>query len=309
MYKRLLPALVLGQLGLVAGTALAAEEAVGEAVVEPAQPAAPAPQGAAPPPGATPAPPGQPYYYNGPVYVVPAYPQPLAQPPLAQPPQPPPEQVPSALPPPPVFQPPAPAATSYPVPPRPVRAFPYRLGISGHGGMLWTNQELYRDNLLMSGGGIDLRLRLSDHLAINGVFDVFKTDLGDGNYSRASYPIQVGLMYYLLPVRDRIDFNVFTVASVGLVPSTIGLAVALPAEQQLRTTEALGSVGVGFDMRFGRLSILADMRAIALWRLGDPADVTPLPIERIDGGSGLKQLAVPDSSYGWIFNMGAMIWL
>ena len=40
----------------------------------------------------------------------------------------------------------------------------------------------------------DVRLRIGDQLILNGVFDVYKTELGDGNFNRSSYPIQLGLM-------------------------------------------------------------------------------------------------------------------
>ncbi len=273
----------------------------------PEQVSAPAPVPVLPaPPPATPtdgsALPQGAIYFDGPVWIIPASPT-----------QPAPPALPGLAPPVPIRAKMPPSAAPPSVRLRPTQPVS-GLGLGGRWGLLWTNQQVYGSNVLLNGGGADVRLRLGS-VAVEASFDVLGTDEAQKTFSRTSYPLQLGLLYDLLPTRPGLFFNVHLSAGAGVLPTRLTLWKDTPLEYSASATEVLGQVGTGCEIRLWHFAITADARVLGLWRAssGDELD----PSQAASGStaqaafakSGLTQALIPEKSYGWTFTLGALLWL
>lgn len=264
-------------------------------------PPPPPPPGYGPPPGSV----SGPMYYNGPVWVIPApvTGQPVAPPPPAYAPPPPPRlQYGPALPPPPMVMPPPRTASCCFAPPtlrgykRPPRGPVFSIGLRFT--TLGINQQVFGQNMEMYGGGLQLRFRTQGHWGFETAFDILRADVGQGAFVRNAYPFTFSAMLYLFKNRPENHFNIYAVAGVGLMADDVTLYGRQDLNQQF--LEFMGHAGGGVELRFSRLALSADIRAIGL-ALDDsgPAGVY---YQGIAGGP------VPSSSYGYKANIGAHMW-
>lgn len=280
---------------------------------QPAAPAVPAPpaqpiQPAAP---ALPLPPVAgtqgPVYYNGPVWVVPApvTGQPVPQYPQMAPPLPPPPAV-YAPPPPPVYQRTASccgrASSLYMA--RAARGPMFGLGLRFTA--LGVSQKVWDQDVNMLGGGLMLRFRTQGHFGIETAFDVAQASIDSGagsTFQRTAYPVTVAAMLYLFRNRPDNHFNIYGVAGFGLMANGFSLKTSFdgrPREVNQQFLEFLGQAGGGVELRFNRLALTADIRAIGLAR--DDNGPAGSYYQNVEGGP------VPSTSAGYKFHAGALLW-
>ncbi len=267
-------------------TTQAAPAAPAALPLPPLYPAAPA-QAAAPagvPRGAI--------YYNGPVWVIPAQGAPVEQ----------------ALPPPPLYTAPPPLWAVPPrlspccssmvtpfVPPRgPVFSIGLRFTTMG------ISQKVFGNDLNLIGGGVQLRFRTRGHWGFETAFDVLEGSVNNGAFQRNSYPFTASVMLYLFRNRPENHFNIYGIAGVGLSADSITLYNGTSEQRNQQFLELLGEAGGGVELRFHRLALSADIRAIGLTL--DQSSPGGSYYTSVDGGP------IPNSSIGYKANFGALIW-
>ncbi|HRI51237.1 MAG TPA: hypothetical protein PLW65_13745 [Pseudomonadota bacterium] len=271
---------------------------VAPAPVAPAAPAAPvfAPVAPAPPAGSTQAP----FYFNGPVWIMPA--QPGIQP-----------VIPQQLPPPPVYvQPPVQPLYRRPLYAPPLRRYPLRrpsvpaqrgpvVGLGARFTALGiSNQEIFGQKLNLIGGGIQVRFRNQGHWGFELGMDALRASISDGAFVRSSYPFTFSPMLYLRKNRRDTHFNIYAVAGFGLMSDNIVLYQDSTQERKQQFWEVLGQAGGGLEIRFTHLALFADVRAIGM--LLDDSTQAGQYYQYVDGGP------IPSSSFGYKANLGAMLW-
>lgn len=260
----------------------------------------PPPAYSTPPVGAGAAPAAGPMYFNGPVYV---YPAPVTAQPVYQNPWqqqtllPPPPLVNRPRLPPPVYR----TATCCANAPRllntqrgPLFAMGVRFTATG------INQEVFGERMTMMGGGLQLRFRTQGHFGFETAFDVMRANLADGLFKRTSFPFTAGVMLYLFRNRPETHFNVYAIAGVGLQASDIVLYDERPGRLNQQFLELLGHVGGGVELRFNRLALTADVRAVGA-KL-DESGSAGAYYSGVDGGP------IPSSSVGYKANVGTLLW-
>lgn len=243
-----------------------------------------------------------PIYYNGPVWIVPAtpgMPAPVAAPaPIQQ------------LPPPPVYvQPPRPVVQFRPIVPAyrplqvsklrpergPVVAVGLRFSVLGIG-----SQEVFGQKVNMLGGGIQVRFRSQGHFGFELALDALRADLNDGGYVRTSYPFTFAPMLYLFKNKPANHFNIYATAGFGLMADDVTLYKGTSQQRNQQFWEVLGQAGGGIEMRFHRLALFADIRAIGM--LLDDSSPAGQFYQGVDGGP------IAASSVGYKTNIGAHLW-
>lgn len=272
-------------------------------------PVAPPPTVVAPLPVAplpvTPLPPAPgvqgPVYFNGPVWIIPAQPGASV---YSQP------MLPRELPPPPVYvQPPriVPPMVVRPLPRvthRPVVKSQPRGPVFGMGvrfvGLGIQSQEVFGEKPTLWGGGIQMRFRNQGHWGFELALDALKANIGEGAYQRTSYPFSFSPMLYLFRNRPDTHFNIYGTAGFGLMASDITLYEGSRQERGQQFWEVLGQAGGGFEIRFTRLAISVDLRAIGM--LLDQGSEPGNFYDGVDSGP------ISPSSIGYKANFGIMYW-
>jgi len=247
-----------------------------------------------------------PIYFNGPVWIIPAQPggQAMVQPAL-----------PSQLPPPPVYvQPPR----LYAQPPRlmasqplsrprpmPIISRPAPRGpVFGMGVRFTTlgirSQEVFGEKPTLMGGGVQLRFRNQGHWGFELALDAMKSNIADGAFVRTSYPFTFAPMLYIFKNRPENHFNIYATAGFGLMASDISLYEGSRQERSQQFWEVLGQAGGGLELRFTRLALFADLRAVGML-----LDQGSEPGKFYDG---ISSGPIAPSSIGAKANLGAMLW-
>src|SRR5207244_1694207 len=126
------------------------------------------------------------------------------------------------------------------------------------------NQQVFGQNMEMYGGGLQLRFRTQGHWGFETAFDILHADIGQSAFVRNSYPFTFAAMLYLFRNRPENHFNIYGIAGVGLVADDITLYQKSPQERNQQFLELMGQVGGGVELRFNRLALSADVRAIGL---------------------------------------------
>jgi hypothetical protein len=294
------------------------------APVAPAAPVAPSlpppPMMPAPPVAAAPmAPPAPattgsfqgPVYYNGPVWIIPA---PSSGQPIA------PQYAPPVYAPPPVYTPPpqvyAPPQQYYVPPPRyapPVRRYtasrylaprPARGPVVGMGVRFTTmgisSQQVFGQDVNLYGGGLFMRFRSQGRFGFELAMDVMRANIGDGAYVRTSYPFTAAPMLYLFQNRPENHFNIYGIAGFGLMADDVALYKGSPMELNQQFWEVMGHAGGGIELRFKKLAIFGDVRAIGM--LMDDSSPAGMFYRDVEGGP------IPANSAGYKINLGALLW-
>lgn len=245
-----------------------------------------------------------PIYFNGPVWIIPAQPgQAMVQPALPQ-----------QLPPPPVFvQPPqlySPPPLVRPIRPmpivrRPVVARPAPRGPVFGMGVRFTSygirsQEVFGEKPTLMGGGVQLRFRNQGHWGFELALDATRANIADGAFVRTSYPFTFAPMLYLFQNRPDRHFNIYATAGFGLMASDIALYQGSRQERNQQFWEVLGQAGGGVELRFTRLALFSDLRAV-----GTLLDQGSEPGKFYDG---VNSGPIAPSTIGYKLNIGAMLW-
>ena len=269
------------------------------------------PYPAAPPPGMGMVP--GPVYYNGPVWIIPAPPaggQPMYAPPAYAPPA---YAQPMYAPP--VYAPPAPRVFVQPPPPqtrvllpRPMRTArplpPPRgpsVAIGLRASMLGiSSQQVFGQDVNMWGAGLMVRFRSQGRFGFELGLDAMRAEIGKGAFTRTSYPFTVSPMFYLFQNRPDTHFNIYAVAGFGLMADDIGLYQGTPQQLSQQFWELIGQAGGGVELRFKRLALFGDIRAVGM--MLDDSSPAGLYYQNVDGGP------IPASSSGYKVNLGALLW-
>ena len=246
-----------------------------------------------------------PIYFNGPVWIIPAQPggQAMVQPAL-----------PLQLPPPPVFvQPPRFSPPPRVIVPQPlsrprvtplIAKQPPRGPVFGIGVRFTSlgvrSQEVFGDKPTLLGGGVQMRFRNQGHWGFELALDALKTNIADGAYVRTSYPFTFSPMLYIFKNRPENHFNIYATAGFGLMASDITLYQDSRQERNQQFWEVLGQAGGGLELRFTRLALFADVRAIGML-----LDQGSEPGKFYDGVSSGP---IAPQSIGYKANLGAMLW-
>ncbi len=269
------------------------------------------PYPAAPPPGMGMVP--GPVYYNGPVWIIPAPPagsQPMYAPPMYAPPV----YAPPAYAPP-VYAPPAPRVFVQPYAPQPrvlaprplrtARPLPPPRGpsvaIGLRGSMLGiSSQQVFGEDVNLWGAGLTVRFRSQGRFGFELGLDALRAEIGKGAFTRTSYPFTVSPMFYLFQNRPDNHFNIYAVAGFGLMADDIGLYQGSPNQLSQQFWELIGHVGGGVELRFKRLALFGDVRAVGM--VLDDSSPAGLYYQGVEGGP------IAASSSGYKVNLGALLW-
>lgn len=251
-----------------------------------------------------------PVYFNGPVWIMPA--QPGAQP--VAPPLPPPPVVYSQpqqvyAPPAPIYVPPRYMPMRRPVlfanrrfaaPPPKIARGPV-VGMGVRFSMLGvSSQKVFGQDMNLYGGGIFMRFRSQGRFGFEMALDAMRSNIKDDLFVRTSYPFTVAPMLYLFQNRPENHFNIYAIAGFGLMADDVTLYKGTPQERNQQFWEVLGQAGGGIELRFTKLALFADVRAIGM--LLDDSSPAGIFYQNIDGGP------IPASSAGYKVNAGAILW-
>lgn len=276
--------------------------------VAPPVPMVPYPAAAPPGMGMVPGP----VYYNGPVWIIPA--------PAAGAPLPPTYAPPTYAPPvyaPPMYAPPAPRVYVQPYAPQPRMLQPRPLmrtarplpppprgpsvAIGLRASMLGvSSQQVFGQDVNMWGAGLLVRFRSQGRFGFELGLDAMRTEIGKGAFTRTSYPFTVSPMFYLFQNRPENHFNIYAVAGFGLMADDIGLYQGTPQQLSQQFWELIGQAGGGVELRFKRLALFGDIRAVGM--LLDDSSPAGLYYQNVDGGP------IPAQSSGYKVNVGALLW-
>ena len=256
-------------------------------------------------------PPG-PVYYNGPVWIIPApatgaplpptYAPPVYAPPVYQQPYyaPPAPRVyvqPFAQPPR-LLQPRPPVRTARPLPPPP-RGPSVAIGLRAT-VLGVSSQQVFGQDMNLWGAGLLVRFRSQGRFGFELGLDAMRAEIGHGAFTRTSYPFSVSPMFYLFQNRPENHFNIYAVAGFGLMADDIGLYQGTPQQLSQQFWELIGQAGGGVELRFKRLALFGDIRAVGM--LLDDSSPAGLYYQNVDGGP------IPAQSSGCKANVGALLW-
>jgi hypothetical protein len=182
---------------------------------------------------------------------------------------------------------------SYPSVRRPVgpqeRIRRFSLGI--HGVVMGINQQIGKDDMVMGGMGLQLRIRSKGRFGLELAQSFMKADYWNGNFVRNSYPFSFGLMLYIFPNQDTRHFNLYGIAGVGAMLDSVELRNQYNDKVTQDFFEWMAFAGLGAELRFKWFAIAADARFVGLWR--DDNTTPAAYYSGVDGGP------IPSSSYGY----------
>ena len=142
--------------------------------------------------------------------------------------------------------------------------------------------------------------QLGDALDSSDGMDALRANIGDGAFVRTSYPFTFAPMLYIFKNRPENHFNIYATAGFGLMASDITLYQDSRQERNQQFWEVLGQAGGGLELRFTRLALFADVRAIGML-----LDQGSEPGKFYDGVSSGP---IAPQSIGYKANLGAMLW-
>jgi len=180
-----------------------------------------------------------------------------------------------------------------------------RFSLGVHFTALGVNQTVGRDDVTLTGPGLQMRMRSKGHFGFELSQSFLHAEFWNGGFKRDSFPFSASLMLYLLPNSDARHFNIYGLAGVGVMPDSVELNLgqagspgSLHASQDFTEYEA--HAGVGAELRFHWFAIEADARALALGR-----DDSKTPAAYYTGVAGGP---IPASSSAWQATLLASIW-
>jgi len=165
----------------------------------------------------------------------------------------------------------------------------FSLGI--HGVVMGINQTIGKDDMVMGGMGLQLRIRSKGRFGLELAQSFMRADYWNGNFVRNSYPFTFGLMLYIFPNQDTRHFNIYGIAGVGAMLDSVDLRNQYNDKVTQDFLEWMAFAGLGAELRFKWFAIAADARFVGLWR--DDNSTPAAYYSGVDGGP------IPSSSYGY----------
>lgn len=173
---------------------------------------------------------------------------------------------------------------------------PPNWSLGAHISVLATSQVFGEEGMAMGGLGAHLRYRgyrFGLELAADAVGN--NTMLG-GTINRLTVPIQLNLMFYLVPEGP---FNLYLTAGGQIAATRIRLNY-LDFERAQTFTQAGFQGGGGFEVNLGhRVSFLLDVRCVGLMRLDNEEPGAYYP--------EVENPILPEKEVGLQFNLGGSI--
>jgi hypothetical protein len=163
-----------------------------------------------------------------------------------------------------------------------------------------SSQQVFGQDVTMYGGGLFMRFRSQGRFGFEMAMDIMRANINDGAFVRTSYPFSVAPMLYLFQNRPDTHFNIYALAGFGLMADDITLYKNSSQERNQQFWEVLGQAGGGVELRFNKLGLFADVRAIGM--LLDDSSPAGAFYQNVDGGP------IPSSSAGYKINLGALLW-
>ena len=189
--------------------------------------------------------------------------------------------------------------TSRYVSPRPARGPVVGIGVR-FSAMGISSQQVFGQDVNLYGGGLLMRFRSQGRFGFELALDVMRADINDGAFVRMSYPFTVAPMLYLFQNRPSNHFNIYALAGFGLMADDIAIYKGTSKERNQQFWEIMGQAGGGIEVRFRRLALFGDVRAIGM--LLDDSSPAGVFYQQVDGGP------IPSSSAGYKVNLGALLW-
>lgn len=189
-------------------------------------------------------------------------------------------------------------------------SFGFRLATLG------INQEINGKNVVLGGGGFQLRFRTRGRFGMEGAFDVLTARFpapgpggvrpGEGPafhvgaVERTSMPTTLSALLYVFPNDDARIFNLYFLAGIGAQTTTMKLPDEFGVQTKQKFTELLAQTGLGLELRFRWFALQADGRLLGLVR--DDSELPAGYYAHVDGAP------VPKSSWGGQGTVGAAFW-
>src|SRR5262249_36049827 len=101
-----------------------------------------------------------------------------------------------------------------------------RFSLGVHGTVLGINQKVGRDDVVLGGGGFQLRLRSKGRFGFEARQSFLHAEYWNGGFERNSFPFALSLMFYIFPNTDARHFNLYGLAGVGVMPDTVKIRFA-----------------------------------------------------------------------------------
>ena len=174
----------------------------------------------------------------------------------------------------------------------------FALGI--HGDVLWVNQSVGNEDMVLGGAGFHLRLRSKGRFGAEFSQSFLHASYWNGGFERNSYPFMMSLMLYIFKNEDTRHFNIYFGGGVGVMPDSIKVRLQPGDERSQDMLEWMLHLGLGAELRFKWFAIEADVRGLAL-----VLDKVDYPAKYYDGVQGGP---IPDTSWGVQGKVSLSLW-
>ena len=175
-----------------------------------------------------------------------------------------------------------------------------RFSLGVHGDVLWVNQSIGRDDMVLGGAGFHLRLRSKGRFGVEFSQSFLHADYWNGGFVRNSYPFMMSLMLYIFKNEDTRHFNIYFAGGVGVMPDSVKVRLQPGDEREQDFLEWMLHLGIGAELRFKWFAIEADVRGLAMAL--DPTDYPARYYDGIQGGP------IPDGSFGVQGKLSLSLW-
>jgi|GEM_PF-3272686 len=176
-----------------------------------------------------------------------------------------------------------------------------RFSLGVHGSVIGLNQTVGGNNVILYGGGIQLRIRSMGRFGLELAQSVLQTEnYWNGNWQRTSFPFTFGLMLYVFPNQDSRHFNLYGIAGVGAMLDSVSLRDENRQKVSQEFLEWIAYVGAGAELRFKWFAIAGDFRFNGFWR--DDSSAPAAYYKGVPGGP------VPANSMGYQGKLNINFW-
>jgi hypothetical protein len=166
--------------------------------------------------------------------------------------------------------------------------------------VLGINQKVGNNDVVLAGGGFQLRLRSAGRFGFEARQSFLHADYWSGGFERNSYPFALSLMVYIFPNTDARHFNLYGLAGLGVMPDTVRVRFSPGQFRSQDFLEWEAHLGLGAELRFRWFAIEAEVRGIGLLRDGSDRPATYY--------DGIQNGPIPEKSLGLQGNLYVSLW-